>query len=143
MNMKSAICVVALVAAIAFVCEAKEKLTDPLLELNEIMEKANDTDGHSLIAAWENQYKNSNPENESDKLVKDALQKFVKFFQFNPDAGCKEEDVDVLNDARDLVREHDLFRDQRIHENLIGAFRYKEANYELACREIIYAHWTV
>lgn len=152
MNKKSAICVLTLVAALALVCEAgpfsfgggsRKKNIDPLEELNKIMERANDFDGHSLIFAWENHYKNSKPLSESDKLAKLVIQKFVKFFQFDTDSGCSEEDANALNDTRRIVAKYDLLSNQRKHENLMAAFWSKETRYALACGGLMPAHWTV
>lgn len=133
MNMKSAILVVALVAALAFVCEADQNVPDPCETINAIMVKANDTDGHSLIAAWENEYKNSNPKTEGDQLVKETLQLFVQFLQFNEGDECKQKNLDLLHKVNDVVNKYGIMIAARQLYNLSGALHRKGISYVVAC----------
>lgn len=137
MNTRSAICVVALVAALAFVCEAGPMRFDPCKRINAIMAQYKDTDGHSLIAAWEEKYKNSEPKTEHDRLFKDTLKKFVEFFQFDPKNGCKRENVDVMDEVFKVVAYYQLLDIRILRKYLVDAFYKKSTEYVNTCKGMI------
>lgn len=132
--MKSAILVVALVAALAFVCEADEKFRDPLSKLVKIMDE-DDEDGDSLIEAWENEYKDSEPESEKDQIFKETLQLFAQYFLFKVQNGCTQENVDVLNKVKDLVDKYNIL----LSTNLKDAVLDHRIEYEIACKKLLRA----
>lgn len=137
--MKSASLVVALVAALTFVCEASNENLNPCKKIDDMMNTAHDFDGHSLIAAWENEYKDSKPETENDTRFKETMKVFVDYLQADLTEGCTQKNIKLLKKAfaaytmcrlNGMVRSWNLYEayhnmGQKYGEKCVG--RYKKA----------------